>query len=33
LTCVARGTGVAVENFEKYVAILDNPFIPRDIKL
>lgn len=33
LTCVARGTGIAVENFNKYTAILDNPFVPRDIKL
>lgn len=33
LTCVARGTGVAVEQFEKYKHILDNPFTPRDIKL
>ncbi len=33
LTCVARGTGVAVENFAKYSVVLDNPFVPRDIKL
>ncbi len=33
LTCVVRGTGVAVENFKKYTAILDNPFTPRDIIL
>lgn len=33
LTCVVRGTGVAVENFAKYSIVLDNPFIPRDIKL
>lgn len=33
LTCVARGTGVAVENIEKYEHILDNPLKPKDIKL
>ncbi len=33
LTCVVRGTGIAVENFEKYTAMLDNPFVPREIKL
>ena len=33
LTCVARGTGVAVENLEKYITVLDNPFIPREINL
>ncbi len=33
LTCVARGTGVAVENFEKYKYILNNPFVPRDIRI
>lgn len=33
LTCVVRGTGMAVENFEKYTAILDNPFTPREIVL
>ncbi len=33
LTCVVRGTGVAVENFEKYTAVLDNPFTPRAITL
>jgi rod shape-determining protein MreB len=33
LTCVARGTGLAVENLEKYDYILDNPLKPRDIKL
>jgi rod shape-determining protein MreB len=33
LTCVARGTGVAVENFEKYKHILNNPFVPREIRL
>lgn len=33
LTCVVRGTGVAVENFEKYTAVLDNPFTPRTITL
>jgi rod shape-determining protein MreB and related proteins len=32
LTCVARGTGVAVENLDKYKPILDNPARPRDIK-
>lgn len=33
LTCVVRGTGVAVEHFEKYTGILDNPFTPRAITL
>lgn len=33
LTCVARGTGVAVENLEKYKPIFDNPLSPRDIKI
>ena len=33
LTCVARGTGIAVENIEKYQQILDNPLRPRDIKI
>ncbi len=33
LTCVVRGTGVAVEHFEKYAAVLDNPFTPRMITL
>ncbi len=33
LTCVARGTGIAVENLEKYQPILDNPLRPRDIKI
>lgn len=33
LTCVARGTGVAVENFQKYKHILNNAFVPKDIKI
>lgn len=33
LTCVARGTGVVMENFKEYVAILNQPLIPRDIKV
>ncbi|PIR87327.1 MAG: rod shape-determining protein [Candidatus Harrisonbacteria bacterium CG10_big_fil_rev_8_21_14_0_10_49_15] len=33
LTCVARGTGLAVENLEEYSQILDNPLKPREIKL
>ena len=33
LTCVARGTGMAVENLEKYNYILDNPLKPKEIKL
>ncbi|MEK7192353.1 MAG: rod shape-determining protein [Patescibacteria group bacterium] len=33
LTCVARGTGVVVENLEKYKHILDTPLSPRDIKI
>lgn len=33
LTCVARGTGVIIENFKEYSAILTHPLIPRDIKV
>ena len=33
LTCVVRGTGVAVENLEKYSNLLDNPLRPKEIKL
>ena len=33
LTCVARGTGVVIENFEQYSPILNQPLIPRDIKI
>jgi rod shape-determining protein MreB len=33
LTCVARGTGMAVENLQKYQQILDTPLRPRDIKI
>jgi len=32
LTCVVRGTGIVVENFEKYRQILENPMRSRDIK-
>ncbi|KKU93725.1 MAG: rod shape-determining protein [Candidatus Harrisonbacteria bacterium RIFOXYA1_FULL_48_8] len=33
LTCVVRGTGIAVENLEKYQQVLDNPLRPRDIRI
>ncbi|MEK7115078.1 MAG: rod shape-determining protein [Patescibacteria group bacterium] len=33
LTCVARGTGVVIENFKEYSTILTYPLIPRDIKV
>lgn len=33
LTCVARGTGMVVENLSKYAPMLNNPLRPRDIKL
>lgn len=33
LTCVARGTGMVVENFKDYQPILNQPLIPRDIKV
>ncbi len=33
LTCVARGTGIAVENLAKYSMLLDNPLRPKEIKL
>jgi rod shape-determining protein MreB len=33
LTCVVRGTGVAVEQFEQYSPVLNHPVIPRDIRV
>jgi rod shape-determining protein MreB len=33
LTCVVRGTGIVVENLDKYLPILNNPLKPREIKL
>lgn len=33
LTCVVRGTGIAIENFEQHLPILSHPFIPKDIKV
>ena len=33
LTCVVRGTGVAVEQFEQYSPVLNHPIIPRDIRV
>lgn len=33
ITCVARGTGVILENLKKYIPILDNPLKPRDINI
>ena len=33
LTCVARGIGIVVENFEKHKQLLDNPLRPKDISL
>lgn len=33
LTCVVRGTGVAVENLSRYTALLENPLRPKEIKL
>lgn len=33
LTCVARGTGVIADNFEKYISIIDNPLRPREISI
>jgi rod shape-determining protein MreB len=33
LTCVVRGTGIVVENIDKYKQILNNPLKPRDIKI
>ena len=33
LTCVARGTGIAVEQLAHYAPLLDNPQRPKDIKL
>ena len=33
LTAVVRGAGIAVENFDKYYAVVNNPLRPRDIKI
>lgn len=33
MTCVVRGTGIAVEQFDQYAPILNHPLIPRDIKV
>ena len=33
LTCVVRGTGIAIENFAKYSQLLDNPLKPKEIRL
>ena len=33
LTCVVRGTGIAIENFEQYSPILSHPLIPKNIKV
>lgn len=33
LTCVVRGTGIAVEQFDQYAPILNHPLIPLDIKV
>jgi len=33
LTCVVRGVGIVIENFEQYLPILSHPLIPKDIKV
>ena len=33
LTAVARGAGIAVEQFDKYYSVVNNPLRPRDIKI
>jgi rod shape-determining protein MreB len=33
LTCVVRGTGITVEDFERYAPVLNHPLIPRDIRV
>ncbi len=33
LTCVVRGTGMAIENFEQYSPILSHPLIPKNIRV
>lgn len=33
LTCVARGTGVLLENLDKYKGIFHSPFSPKDIRV
>jgi rod shape-determining protein MreB len=33
LTAVVRGTGIAVEQFDKYYQVVNNPLRPRDIKI
>lgn len=33
LTAVVRGTGIAVEQFDKYYSVVNNPLRPKDIKI
>mgnify|MGYP001570123343 CR=1 FL=1 len=33
MTAVVRGAGIAVEHFDKYYSVIDNPLRPRDIKI
>jgi len=33
LTCVARGTGIVVENLSDFKHVLDSPVQPREIKI
>lgn len=33
LTCVARGTGIAVENFPQFMGILSQPLLPKEIRI
>jgi rod shape-determining protein MreB len=33
LTCVARGTGILLENLDKYQELFHNPLSPKDIRL
>ena len=33
MTAVARGCGIAVEQFDKYYHVVNNPLRPRDIKI
>ncbi len=33
LTCVARGTGIVADNFEKYSSLLNNPMRPKEVSI
>lgn len=33
MTAVVRGTGIAVEDFDKYYSVINNPLRPKDVKI